>query len=450
MIRFANWRVAVSLFSLIVACGPGQRATTSPPATPTAAATRADSAPEPDALRWFEDEPGAAFQAAGAGKQLLFVDLWAPWCHTCLSMRQQVLRPSVVPELGQFVALSLDTERAKNEQFLREYPVAVWPTFYLIDAQTRAVRGRWLGGASPAQLRRWLDDSAHGATEPLRLLREADALAAQKSFADAVARYRAALAAAPPSWPRRPDALVALISTLLKQRDYAGCVDFASVSASCVEHAKSDANAARVQQLLEALLARDCETTAPGASPDDQADACGNLRQLRASVGNPSGARRAANRALAAIAAASTGAPPETQLIYDWERTSNLVYLGRPQEALTLLQERERALPQSYNPPHYLARLYRDLGEWDNGLHAIERALTKAYGPRHAGLLGVKADLLLGAGRSDDARSTLQQQLAEYRALPTGQQQPDAEAAVEARLQKLPTQQTGVDLRPGR
>jgi hypothetical protein len=121
-------------------------------------------------------------------------------------------------------------------------------------------------------------------------------------------------------------------------------------------------------------------------------------------------------------------------LIYDWERTSNLVFLGRTQEALTLLLERERALPQSYNPPHYLARLYRDLGEWGNGLHAIERALAKAYGPRHAGLLGVKADLLQGAGRPDDARRALQLQLAEYRALPPGQKQPDAEAAVEARL----------------
>ncbi len=128
MLRFSHWHVAISLLSLIAACGPGSRATTSPPAAPGAPAA---SEPEHDTLQWFEDGPAAAFDAARARKRLLFVDLWAPWCHTCLSMRQQV---------------------------------AVWPTFYLIDAQTRAVPGRWLGGASPAQLRRWLQDSANGAT----------------------------------------------------------------------------------------------------------------------------------------------------------------------------------------------------------------------------------------------------------------------------------------------
>jgi thiol-disulfide isomerase/thioredoxin len=444
-------RLSSTLSLFVVACGaPPASAPAAPNAAPSSG-NQADATRQHDGLEWFEDEPAAAFAAAGARRQLLFADLWAPWCHTCLSMRHEVLRPDTLPELSKVVLLSIDTERAQNEAFLQTYPVTVWPTFYLLDAQTREVRGRWLGGASPTQLRRWLQDSASGSVGPLQLLREADTLATKKSFAEAAPRYRAALAAAPPGWPRRPDALVALISALLKLRDYDAClqlalaegqtlppsvsaVDFASVAESCAEHAPSDAKAAQVQQLVEGLLARDCEATAPGASADDQADACDNLRRVRQALGNPSGARRAANRTLAVIAAASNGGAQETQLIYDWARTSSLVYLGRSQEAISLLVERERALPESYNPPHYLARLYRDLGQWQLGLSAVERALGKAYGPRHASLLGLKAELLQGDGRADDARNVLQAQLAEYRALPTGQQQPDAEAAVEARL----------------
>jgi hypothetical protein len=46
-------------------------------------------------------------------------------------------------------------------------------------------------------------------------------------------------------------------------------------------------------------------------------------------------------------------------------------------EAIAILLERERALPASYNPPAYLARLYRDSGQWEAGLQAIERALAR-------------------------------------------------------------------------
>jgi thioredoxin-like negative regulator of GroEL len=437
---------------LLAACAPAPRPATTPSGSvsqPAAAAQR-----QPPRVDWFEDDASAAFASALARKQLVLVDLWAPWCHTCLSMRQQVLKVEAVPELADLVPLAIDTENAVNERFLQEYPVGVWPTFYLLDARTRAVRGRWLGGASPAQLSRWLRDSSRTETGPLALLRDADALAAKRRFVDAAARYREALAAAPSLWPRRPETLVALLSALSKQRNYAGClqlavaeaaslppsvsaVDFASLSVSCAEHAKEDGNASQVRQLAERIFSRDCAHAAPGASPDDQADACGNLRSLRQSRDDRAGARQAAEQALSVISPASAGAPPRTQLIYDWERTSSLVYLGRAQEALTLLHEREQALPDSYVPPHYLARVYRELGEWEKALASLERALSRAYGPRRAGLLGLEADLLNAAGRPDEARLALERQLAEYRALPAGQAQPDAQAAVEQRLEKL-------------
>jgi hypothetical protein len=367
-------------------------------------------------------------------------------------MREQVLSTKAVPELGDVVLLALDTEREQNEQFLRAYPVGVWPTFYLLNPHTHAVLGRWLGAASPAQLSAWLRDSTGAAAESVSLAREGDALAANRSYAEAEARYRLALGSASAAWSRRTDTLVSLVATLLKQRKYSEClelvrehgaslppsvsaVDFASSGLSCAEHAAGDdQRVAATRQLVAGTLARDCQTAAPGVSADDQADACGNLRRVRESLGDKAGAARAAEQALSVIALASANARPEAQLIYDWERTSSLSYLGRTQEAVALLLERERALPESYNPPHYLARLYRDTGEWQLGLAAIERALSKAYGPRRVGLMSIKADLLKGAGRTEDACTVREQQLASYRALPAGQRNPDAEVAVEQRL----------------
>jgi thiol-disulfide isomerase/thioredoxin len=436
-------RNLVVLATLLTACGSS---------TPNVAAPVAASAAAPTtASHWHEDAAEAAFADGQRSGKLVLADLWAPWCHTCLSMRAQVLRPDAVPELASVVLLSIDTERAENEAFLQRYPVGVWPTFYLVDAKTREVRGRWLGAATPAELSHWLNAGAGESSGYEQQLRDADAFAAKRELAEAEKSYRAALAAAPADWVRRPATLVSLVSVLSKQKKDASClelalqalpslpasvsaVDFAATALGCADRAPNDENGAKLRAIAERTLSRDCEKAAPGAAVDDQADACGNLRRVREALKDDSGARSAAERALAVIATGSTGAPPNAQAIYDWERTSSLLFLGRSAEAEALLLEREKQLPESYNPPHYLARLYRDTQRWEDGLAAIERALTKAYGPRRVGFLGVKADLLKGAGKLEEGRQVLEQQLRDYRALPPGQRNPDAEAAVEKRL----------------
>jgi hypothetical protein len=366
-------------------------------------------------------------------------------------MRAHVLRPELVPELASLVLLAVDTERPSNEAFLADYPIGVWPTFYLLDPRTREVRGRWLGAATPAELSQWLRESAREQPGAEQLVREADALAAKSAWSEAEQRYSAALRAAKASWSRRPATLVSLISVLSKQRRDAAClelavaqlsslppsvsaVDFAATALGCAGRLPQDPNGNKLRTLAERTLARDCHTKAPGVAIDDRADACDNLRSVREALGDRAGAVNAAEQVLAVIAAGSSGASPEAQAIYDWLRTTNLMFLGRFSEAESLLLARERQLPQSYNPPHYLARLYRDTERWTEGLAAIERALVKAYGPRRIGFLGVKADLLKGAGQLSQARLVLEQQLADYRALPKGQRQPAAEAAVQARL----------------
>lgn len=440
----AAWLAAV----LSLSCGRSERASVAPSAVPAPAPV---AAPAAASGQWLADAPEESFAEARRAGKLVLADLWAPWCHTCLSMQADVLRTDVVPELASVVLLSIDTEKGQNEAFLARYPVGVWPTFYLLDPKTGEVRSRWLGAATPAELGRWLKDSASARPGYEQQRGEADALVAQGELAAAEERYRAALTAAPAEWPQRAATLVSLISTLSKQKKDTLClelalrelpslpasvsaVDFAATALGCADRADPHASSTALRVMAERSLARDCNERAPGAAVDDQADACSNLRRVRAASRDEAGAKKAAEQALAVIAAGSHGAPPERQAIYDWERTSSLLFLGRSNEAESLLREREKQLPKSYNPPHYLARLYRETRRWEDGLAAIERALLLAYGPRRIGFLGVKADLLKGAGQLEDARKVLQAQLADYRALPPGQRQPEAEAAVQKRL----------------
>ena len=48
---------------------------------------------------------------------------------------------------GQFVWLSIDTEKPGNASFLTKFPVEVWPSFYVVDSRTEKVALRWVGGA---------------------------------------------------------------------------------------------------------------------------------------------------------------------------------------------------------------------------------------------------------------------------------------------------------------
>jgi tetratricopeptide (TPR) repeat protein/thiol-disulfide isomerase/thioredoxin len=429
---------------------------------------------------WYEDEPDAAFAAARATGKRVVVDLWAPWCHTCLSMQSVVLTAQNLAEaVPRFVWLAIDTERESNAKLLERLPVSVWPTFYVVDVaevDRVEIAGRWLGAASPTQFRRFLAESdrspggpgAKPAGNALEALSNGDALAAQGRHADAARAYTLALERAPASWERRPETRVAQITALYKAEDYGAClnvaaaglgqtgntasaIDFSSYALECASAVGSDGGATHggqakgktdgapqaVATLRRAVVARLeplCGLGHAELAPDDRADACDKLSQARSALGDAEGARHATESRLAVLERAALGKHGEAALTYDWARTDALLRLGRSEEALAVATERERQLPDNYNPPHYRAKALKALGRWDEGLAAIERALSLAYGPRRIGLLTLEADLLFAAGRPGEAVRTLQEQLAAYRALPAGQRQPNAEARVERRL----------------
>jgi thiol-disulfide isomerase/thioredoxin len=457
-------RPSLALFLACFALSCGKAGPSSPAGSAPAKTEAARTAPTLiQGISWFEDAPAAAqAEAARTGKPVL-VDLWAPWCHTCLSMKNFVLtREHLGEQADQLLFLSINTERRENAEFLRHLPVDAWPTFYVADARDWSARGRWVGAASPAQFTDFLRDGKRAfelsrqgslANDPaLSALLRGDQQVREQKLELAAQSYAEAVERGGVGWPRRPDALVAQISALSHAGKLAECaslgeahmgdtgtsvsaVDFAYYALSCAEQLPpSDAQHQPVQKLAEARLSAACESSTFALTPDDRSDACATLHDARESLGDLPGARKAAEQRLSILEHAKQGLPDDMALTYDWAHAETLLWLERGSEALPFLSARERALPDNYNPPHYLARVYKALGKWSDGLAAIERALEKAYGPRKASMLGLKVDLLLGAGERSTALEMLEAQLAMYRDLPEVQRSKKAEAAVQSRL----------------
>ncbi|MBA3542066.1 MAG: thioredoxin family protein, partial [Deltaproteobacteria bacterium] len=186
------------------------------------------------ALAWIADDYPAALACAKQKKIPLVIDLWAPWCHTCLSMQSTVFTdPSLAVHAPRFVFVALDTDREVNAAVVAKFPPSAWPTFYAISPD-EAVLARFVGAASLAQFHAFLDSGARAlaggiAGADARLL-GAERAAAVKDYATADEELTIALEIAPKDWSRRADALTALIVAKTKRGDHAGCLTLAETA----------------------------------------------------------------------------------------------------------------------------------------------------------------------------------------------------------------------------
>jgi thiol:disulfide interchange protein len=57
-------------------------------------------------LTFIEDDHPKALAAARAAHKPLFIDLWATWCHSCLSMQRFVLSDAGMKPLADAVVWS--------------------------------------------------------------------------------------------------------------------------------------------------------------------------------------------------------------------------------------------------------------------------------------------------------------------------------------------------------
>ena len=177
-------------------------------------------------------------EAKATGKPL-FIDAWAPWCHTCLSMRSYVFTDDKVKALGgRFVWLAIDTEKAGNADFVARYPMQFWPPLWVVDAKPEQPALKWLGSATAPEIASLLEDTATGVTTgtgegeaAAALLRGEHASAAGKRD-EAIREYKTALEKAPPKWAKRGRVDEVLVSELWAAKEDAPCTALADTAAN--------------------------------------------------------------------------------------------------------------------------------------------------------------------------------------------------------------------------
>src|SRR6478735_2367547 len=112
------------------------------------------AAVSPSGIKWMEDDLSGALKKGKAENKLVFVDAWATWCHSCLSMQRFVfVDPGLKAVKDTVVWVAIETETEKNRDFTDKYPVEGLPTFLLVDPNTGEVAGRWLGSGSVNEMR---------------------------------------------------------------------------------------------------------------------------------------------------------------------------------------------------------------------------------------------------------------------------------------------------------
>lgn len=470
--------LALALALVVAAsCKAEENAPAAGEAAPAAAATReaaaseaavgeaaaSEAAAEGDAIVWIHDEWAAAQAASRARGLPIVADMWAPWCHTCLSMQSTVLRdPALRPYVGRFVWLAADTDRAENAELLAGIKMSMWPTFFVLDADAR-VQASFAGASSVAQFRAFLEDGeaafldsrgqALAEDDPRRKVREGARALQAGAYDEADAAFAAALAAAPPQWPRRADVLVDQIRARSRAERWEACVALAEAEldevagarvASSVdfmlyaERCASELEAGRVEALRRRMVAAfEAIVADPEAalSVDDRSDLLANLRAVLLALGEEARAREVARRQLDLLSAAWRDAlSPRVAMTYAWPRAEVAVFLGEGESVVADLEALAGALPDEYDPPYRLAWTLLKLGRADEALPWAERAAAATYGPRKARAQGMVAEIQAARGDKAAEREARAAVVATWRSLPLGQQDPKALASAEAAL----------------
>src|SRR5687767_787754 len=97
-------------------------------------------------IAWIQDDWQQAKKAAASKKQLIAVDVWATWCHTCLSMKNYTFTEKRFAAIrDQMTWLMVDFDNPKNAAFVEKFNASALPTFFVIDPQSDAVVARWVG-----------------------------------------------------------------------------------------------------------------------------------------------------------------------------------------------------------------------------------------------------------------------------------------------------------------
>jgi len=411
-------------------------------------------------LEFVEDDYPKALAQARSERKPLFLEFWATWCHSCLSMQRFVISdPGMAPVKDAAVFSSVETEREVNKPAVEKHPVDAWPTFLIVDPDTEAVLGRFLGSGTVQDLRAFVQDGVRAFREKGKpadpawaAQREGDAARARGDLKATAAAYGMAVRLSKADDAQRPERLNLYLSALSREKDYRTCVraglkeaphtpasalgvDFQAFAFACAESLpEGDAEAVRMHELAIARVREILGTPGAPLSVDDRSDALANLSEMLDAKGDHPGALRAMKERAALLEKAAAAAPDATLAsTFDAHRTDTYLYLQEPQKAERLLEQREKEMPEDYNPPARLARVLYEQKKLPEAEAAVDRALAKMdRGQRRVGILKLKEKILQARGKSTTA--VLTEELEVLRSLPSTQRRPEQEAALERTL----------------
>jgi tetratricopeptide (TPR) repeat protein len=413
-------------------CGcesPRPPASLPPPAPPLApqvplATTQAPAGAESSPPRFIEDDYPRALAEARARGLPLFIDTWAPWCHTCLSMREYVFSDALLaPFASRFVFLSLDTEREGNAGVVDKLGVRVLPTMFVMDPKAEKVAFAWPGSMTSDELVDLLREASSTAA-PARWL-DPDRLADVRVSGLAEAkRFPECVEAAADEAPKMPMG-TALFDVLRAGLDCAASLPAASAARG------------RIQALLT-QAEHTVSQTSTMVLADDRSDLYDFLvGALRALDRRDESMRLARDWARFLEGQASRASTPTARAVFDAHRLGAYLALGEPQRAVPMLEQSAIDFPEDYNPPARLAAAYFAMKSYDDALVAVKRALARAYGPRKLRLWSLEADVLLAKGDRAGASDALRAAVDFARATPLTGSYPKLRDALEKRLSGL-------------
>jgi thiol-disulfide isomerase/thioredoxin len=409
-----------------------------------------------------DDWPGALARARAEGKPL-FVDAWAPWCHTCVSMKSYVFPdPAMASVADRFVWLEIDTEKPVNRAFVDRFPQEAWPTLMVVDSSTGQPVRRWLGSATASELAARLQAAALALTPGApgtpgqAALAQATAADSAGDHAAAASALRYALASTAPGSLDHGQAAEALSLRLEQDGRNAECLEvarselsrvapgtalanLASTGLSCaLELPETNPGRAAALQQFEGRVAGLAADASVVLLADDRSSLFETLVGARKARGDLAGAHAAAQKWAAFLdGEAGRAADPAARAVFDSHRLSASLALGEPERVVPFLQQSARDFPQDYNPPARLAVAYLAMREPQRALEQASRAESLVYGPRTLRVLLVKAEAQAGAGDAHAARATLARAEQFVRGLPATQRTPGMQSAIAAKRKAL-------------
>ena len=384
-------------------------------------------------IRFVSDDCSGALARARAENKPLFVDAWAPWCHSCVSMKSYVFPDAVLAGVAdRFVWLEVDTEKPVNHAFVGQFPTEALPTLMVIDPRTGQAVRRWVGSATVVELAARLRAAAlaltPGApgTPAQSALARASAADATGDHAGATAAYREALATSVPRSLDHAQAVEGLVQRLAQDGEPGGCVELAreelshvppgtalatlvATGLSCaLELDELDARRAATLGALESRVASLARDPSVVLMADDRSSLFETEEGARRARGDLAGARETALRWTAFLEQeAGRAGTPEARAVFDSPRLSAYLALGEPERAIPMLEQSARDFPDDYNPPSRLAAAFLAMREPWKALEHARRASSLVYGPRTLRVLLVRAEAEARVGDAHAARVTL-------------------------------------------